>query len=140
MTTKSPCVSIILPVYNVAKFLPIALDSAINQTLKDIEIICVDDCSTDGSYEIALEYAKKDSRIVVIKQDFNQGEVVAKYTGAKIARADYIGTIDPDDFAEDCMYEKMYDAIQKYNVDMVVCNYNEINEDGSFLKQTELML
>ena len=74
-------VSIIIPVYNVEKYIPECLDSVINQSLKEIEIICVDDCSTDNSYNILLEYAKKDNRIKIIKHDKNKGLGPARNTG-----------------------------------------------------------
>lgn len=137
---NKPKVSIILPIYNVAEFLPKALDSAINQTLKEIEIICVDDCSTDGSYEIALEYAKKDNRIVVIRQETNQGEVVAKYIGAQVAKADYIGTIDPDDWVEPTMYEKMYNVMIEKQLDMVFCNFCFMEEIGTYIRTNAFRL
>lgn len=127
-------VSIIIPVYNVATFLRKALDSVIKQTLEDIEIICVDDCSTDNSFEILQEYAQKDSRVKIIKQEKNQGEVVAKYTGAQLAQSDYIGTLDPDDYYSTNFCEILYKQLSTNNADMACCNMQHIKENGSLLK------
>ena len=129
-----PKLSIIIPVYNVKPFLEEALNSVINQTLQDIEIICVDDCSTDGSIDILKEYAKKDSRIILIKQEFNQGEVVAKYTGAQIAKSEYIATLDPDDYYAPNFCEKLLSYAIDNNADMSCCNMQHIRENGKIVK------
>ena len=92
-----PKVSIIIPIYNVEKYLRECLDSVINQTLKDIEIICVDDGSTDNSLSILREYAQKDNRIIVVNQK-NQGAAVARNSGIKIAKGEYVCFIDSDDY------------------------------------------
>ena len=80
-----PKVSVIIPVYNVEEYLCECLDSVVNQTLKDIEIICVDDGSTDDSLKILMEYAEKDSRVIVLKQQ-NKGAGVARNYGMTIAK------------------------------------------------------
>ncbi|MBX7490429.1 glycosyltransferase family 2 protein [Helicobacter turcicus] len=82
-------VSIIIPVYNTEKYIAEALESCINQTLQEIEIIVVDDCGSDRSIEIAQEYANKDSRIKIIKNVENQKLMLARFEGAKVAKADY---------------------------------------------------
>ncbi|MCM1004254.1 MAG: glycosyltransferase [Candidatus Gastranaerophilales bacterium] len=128
---QNPKVSVILPIYNVEKFIPFALESLINQTLKDIEIICVDDCSTDNSLKVAQQYALKDNRIVVIQQDKNMGEVVAKHAGALIAQADYIGTLDPDDWVSLNFYEEMYKNITTAQADIAYCSYQITKENGA---------
>lgn len=133
-------VSIILPVYNVKPFLREALDSVINQTMQDIEIICVDDCSTDGSYDILQEYASKDSRIKVVKQEKNQGEVVAKYVGALQASSEYIATLDPDDYYALDFCEVLYNEIIKNNADVACCNRQHISEDGKIKKGRVFLL
>lgn len=129
-----PKLSIIIPVYNVKPFLEEALNSVINQTLQDIAIICVDDCSTDGSIDILKEYAKKDSRIILIKQEFNQGEVVAKYTGAQIAKSEYIATLDPDDYYAPDFCEKLLAYAIENNADMSCCNMQHIRENGKIVR------
>ena len=138
MQTKQPKISIVMPVYNVAQFLPQALDSVINQTLKEIEIICVDDCSTDNSSEILEQYARKDNRIKVITQPENMGEVVAKYTAALNANAEYIGTVDPDDWAMPDMYETLYKYAVDNNARTVICNFNNVKENGEFVNEVKI--
>lgn len=117
----APKISIIVPVYNVEKYLSTCLDSLINQTLKDIEIICVNDGSTDGSLEILNEYAKKDTRIKIITQK-NQGLSMARNNGLKEAKGEYISFIDSDDWIDTKMYEKMYQQATEDNTEIVVCN------------------
>lgn len=116
-------VSIIIPVYNVLPYLQRCLDSVVNQTLKDIEIIIVDDGSTDGSSEFLDEYAQKDSRITVIHKE-NGGLMSAWTTGVRASNGDYIGFIDSDDYISLQMYESMYGVAIEYNTDIVICNYS----------------
>lgn len=109
--------SIIVPVYNVAPYLATCLDSLVNQTLKDIEIICVDDGSTDGSLELLEKYAATDNRIVLLKQP-NSGQGTARNHGLKVARGKYIQFLDSDDFYElDCC-EKLYDIMENNDVEV----------------------
>lgn len=115
-------VSVVVPVYNVEKYLEQCLDSIVNQTLEDIEIICVNDGSTDSSYDILKRYEKMDSRIKVIsKEDTGYGHTIN--IGVEAASGKYIAIIDSDDFAETNMMEKMYEAAELYQVDAVKCNY-----------------
>ena len=100
-------VSVIIPVYNAAEFLGQGLDSLLNQTLHDIEIICVNDGSSDKSLEILKEYEKKDSRIKVIDQE-NQGAGAARNNGMAIAQGEYLSFLDADDFFEKNMLEESY--------------------------------
>ncbi len=130
-----PKVSIIIPVYNVEKYLRQSLDSAINQTLKDIEIICVDDCSTDSSSDILKEYAEKDSRIAIIKQEVNEGLSSSRNVAMKIAKGDYIMFLDSDDWLELDACEKLYNQISKYNNDFVVFNINKYYESKGTKKE-----
>ena len=94
MTVK---VSVILPVYNVEKYLKECLDSILNQTLQEIEVICVDDGSTDRSLEILREYEKKDKRVIVLTQE-NKGAGAARNKGLAIAKGEYLSFLDSDDF------------------------------------------
>ena len=112
-------VSIIIPVYNTAEFLPQCLDSVINQTLKEIEIICVDDGSTDNSLEILKEYAKKDERIIVITQK-NQKQGAARNKGLSIAKGEYIQFVDSDDYILPNTCEELYKKCTNLNLDMLM--------------------
>lgn len=110
-------VSIIIPVYNTGKFLKRCIDSIINQTLDDIEIICVNDGSTDNSPGILEEYTDKDSRIKIINQE-NQGISCARNKGIECAEGEFIGFVDSDDWVDRDFFEKLYSAAQKYNADI----------------------
>lgn len=112
-------VSIIVPVYNVDNYLEKCLDSLINQTLKDIEIICVNDGSTDNSLEILEKYSQKDNRIIIINQD-NAGVSVARNSGMKIAKGQYIGFVDSDDWVDLDFYEKLYNSAIANDADIAV--------------------
>ena len=117
-----PKVSVIIPVYNVEEYLRQCLDSVINQTLKEIEIICVDDGSTDSSLEILKEYAAKDHRITVITQQ-NLHAGVARNAGLAVAKGEYLSFLDSDDFFELNMLEETYNKAIKDNSDIVIFNF-----------------
>ncbi|WP_157159380.1 glycosyltransferase family 2 protein [Brachyspira pilosicoli] len=112
-------VSIVVPVYNVENYLRECLESIINQTLKEIEIICIDDCSTDNSYSILEEYSKKDDRILLIKNPKNMGVSYSRNIGIKESKGEYIGFIDSDDYISKDYYENLYNTAKKYNSDVV---------------------
>jgi len=118
MKKKHISVSVIVPVYNVAPYLARCLDSLVGQTLKDIEIICIDDKSTDNSLEILQEYAKKDSRIKIIAQKHNGGVAAARNAGIDMATGEYLGFVDSDDYVDTDFYEKLYETAKKNNADM----------------------
>ena len=111
-------VSVIIPVYNVEPYLKECLDSVINQTLKEIEIICVDDFSPDNSHKILEEYAKKDNRIKIIKHKENQGLGPARNTGIKNSNGEYISFIDSDDYIKNDFIENLYNTAKKYDSDI----------------------
>lgn len=115
-------VSIIMPAFNVQTFLAECMDSVIGQTLKDIEIICVDDGSTDSTGEILDNYAGRDQRIKVIHKE-NTGYGNSMNIGLEAATGEYVGIIETDDFAEKDMFEKLYETAKKYNADVVKSNY-----------------
>ena len=116
----SPVISIIVPVYNVEPYLRHCLDSIIGQTLSDLEIIIVDDGSTDGSSIICDEYAARDSRIKVLHKS-NAGQSSARNAGIDISTAPYIGFVDSDDYIADDMYELLYTNALTYNADVSMC-------------------
>ncbi|WP_206425633.1 glycosyltransferase family 2 protein [Romboutsia sp. Marseille-P6047] len=122
-------VSVIIPIYNVEKYLNRCIDSVINQSLKDIEIILVNDGSPDNCPKICDEYANKDSRIKVIHKS-NGGLSSARNAGMKIATGDYIGFVDSDDYIEINMYEQMYKVAYENNVDFVMSDYYKVYNDS----------
>ena len=112
-------VSVIIPIYNTEQYLKQCLDSIINQTFKDIEIICINDCSTDNSLQIIKEYQLKDERFVLIDLKQNNGQGYARNEGLKIAKGKYIVFVDSDDWVSNNYIEFLYTQIEKYNLDMV---------------------
>lgn len=130
-----PKVSVIIPVYNVEDCLEDCLDSVVNQTLKDIEIICVNDGSTDKSLDILEKFAK-DDRITIINQE-NQGAGIARNKGLKIAKGEYLSFLDADDFFELDMLKKVYDYSSKNLLDIAVYGVNTFNDKTSEIKRID---
>ena len=120
-------VSVIVPIYNVEKYLRKSLESIISQTLEDIEIICVNDGSKDNSRDILEEYAQKDPRIVIIDKE-NGGLSSARNAGMEVARGEYIGFVDSDDWIEDTMYEKLYYNAKLNESEMVICSVHKYDD------------
>ena len=107
MESNVPKISVLIPVYNVEKYLERCLKSVCNQSFKDIEIICINDGSTDSSLSILEEYAKNDSRIKIIDKS-NSGYGISMNIGLDNATGDYVGIIESDDFADLGMFETLY--------------------------------
>lgn len=118
-------ISVIVPVYNVEKYIEECISSIMRQTFDNLEIILVDDGSTDNSGKICDELAKKDLRINVIHQS-NQGLSAARNTGLKHAMGDYISFIDSDDYIHIDMLNKLYEAIINSDSDLAICNYKYV--------------
>lgn len=119
---KNPKVSILVPICNVERYLRECLDGLVNQSLEDIEIICINDGSTDSSLSIIREYERRDQRIVVIDKP-NSGYGDSMNRGIEIAHGEYVGIVESDDFAVIDMFEKLYKAAKKDNLDIVRSNY-----------------
>ena len=132
----SKLLSVVIPVYNVEKYLVECLDSVIKQTYKNLQIILVDDGSTDNSGDICDSYAKKDKRITVIHQK-NMGAGAAKNTGLDCVKGEYLSIIDSDDFIELDMYEKMISLMETNKVDVVQCGFNNYFVNGSIKRSFE---
>ncbi len=129
MSEKNPKISIIVPCYNAQRFLHKCLNTILNQTIKDIEIICVDDCSTDDTAQILLEFAKKDKRIKILTHAKNSGISVTRNTGIEAATGDYIAFIDSDDYIDVTMMEKLYNKAEKTGAEIVLSNIYLYFED-----------
>lgn len=129
-----PKVSVSVPVYNAEKYLRQCLDSLLNQTLQDIEIVIVNDGSTDGSEAICREYAEKDSRFKLICKG-NGGVASARQSALEASTGLYFCACDADDWVEPTMYEKMYNKAQESGADIVMCDYWSEYGEG---KQTEV--
>lgn len=117
-----PKVSIIVPTYNVAEYLDQCITSLINQTLKDIEIIAINDGSTDNSLEILKHYAEKDSRIKIIDKE-NGGYGIGMNIGLDNCTGDYVGILEPDDYVKTSMYGDLYELAEKYDLDLIKADF-----------------
>lgn len=132
-------VSVIIPVYNVEKYLRQNLDSVANQTLKDIEVICVDDGSTDSSFEIVKEYAEKDPRFIPVSQK-NGGAGAARNNGLRRARGKYLSFLDSDDFFDERMLEEAYNKAEETKADFVVFRSDQYYEETKEFKNVSWTL
>lgn len=130
-----PKVSIIVPMYNSEKFLDRCIQSLINQTLKDIEIILVNDASPDNSLDLARNYEKQDFRITVI--DLPHNIVASRNEGIKIAKGEYLGFVDADDWVEPNMYEELYQKTQNCKIDVVIGGIRYCYESGEIISEQQ---
>ena len=128
--SQNPLVSVIIAVYNTEDYLEECLDSLLNQTLENIEIICINDASTDSSLEILENYAKKDNRITIINNEKSSGPSITRNKGLKIAKGEYITFCDSDDKVELDAYERLYDFAKAHDNDVVCFNAVRFNYTG----------
>lgn len=129
-----PKVSIIIPCYGVERYLDRCMKTVVNQTLKDIEIILVDDSSPDRVPEICDEWAKSDNRIKVIHKEKNEGLGFARNTGLDIAKGEYVAFVDSDDYVDITIYEQLYNASEHGIFDAVFCGLKQETINGSYLR------
>ena len=141
-------VSIIVPIYNVEQYLVECMESIVHQTLKDIEIICVNDGSTDNSLKIIQDYAQKDNRIVIIDKQ-NEGYGKGMNDGLDKATGEYVGIVEPDDYVDLHMYEDLYKIAHENDLDVIkadfyrfvykngtlIATYNQLSKDGTGYNQ-----
>ncbi len=125
-------ISVIIPVYNTGKYLSECLDSVLEQTFTDFEIICINDGSTDGSDKILSDYAARDNRIKIITQD-NSGVVAARNNGVAHATGRYIYPLDSDDIIAPTALRKMYNAIIKRRGDIITCRVMQFGKENGEL-------
>lgn len=126
-------VSVIVPCYNVEKYLRVCLDSLINQTLRDIEIICINDGSTDSTFQILQEYAASDTRIKIIDKG-NAGPSAARNIGLTLAQGEFVTYVDSDDWIDLNFYEELYNAAKKYDAEIAVGSIYRPDDKDYFLK------
>lgn len=123
-------VSIIVPIYNVEKYIKKCINSILNQTYKNLEIILINDCSTDNSGKILEEIIKNDNRCIYIEKEKNSGLAATRNTGIKKSTGDYLAFVDSDDWVSEDYVEKLLNAIQKSGADIAVCDYATVNKSG----------
>ncbi len=128
-----PEISLIVPVYNVENYLKECLDSIVNQSFRDIEIICIDDGSTDGSLDILKEYAEFDDRFVIYATK-HMGAGVARNKGIELSRGKYLQFLDADDYFESDMLKILYDKAEEMQADLVVCSARKVDNTGSIIE------
>lgn len=128
---EAAMISVIIPVYNVEAYLSRCIDSIINNTYGDLEVICVDDGSPDGCGRIIDEYAERDSRVVAIHQE-NQGVAAARNRGIKASRGEYIAFVDSDDWIHPQYFEILVQMIQTQNADVAVCESVTLSEPEDY--------
>lgn len=126
---EKPLISIIIPIYNIKEYLPRCVHSITAQTYKNLEILLVDDGSTDGTGELCEELAKEDLRIRVFHKE-NGGSSSARNLGIAKATGEYLGFVDSDDYIGSDMYERLYEGIEKYNVTVAQIGRDELDEEG----------
>lgn len=136
MNQENALISIIIPVYKVEKYLEKCIQSVINQTYENLQIILVDDGSPDNCGKICDEYAKKDHRIEVIHKS-NGGLSDARNKGLEIAKGEYIGFVDSDDYIEADMYEVLYNLLKQYNADVSICNFYTVSQGKISIKNAD---
>ncbi|MDT3408246.1 MULTISPECIES: glycosyltransferase family 2 protein [Chryseobacterium] len=128
-------VSVIVPVYNVEGYLAKCLDSLVSQTVQDLEILVVNDGSTDGSEDVIRQYAKQyPGKIEAFRKD-NGGLSDARNYGLDRATGDYIGFVDSDDYVSETMFETMTELAEKHQAQMVICNIQKVNENGKVVQK-----
>ena len=132
MKEQNPLISVVVPVYNVEKYLPNCVDSLLNQTWKNLEIILVDDGSPDNSWSIMQDYARRDSRVKLLRQK-NGGLSAARNAGVDAAKGEYIGFLDSDDYLAPETYELLYRAMVKYDAQIALCSFEYVDEQGNVL-------
>ena len=131
----SPLVSIITPNYNCARFIAQTIESVLAQTYTNWEMLIVDDCSTDGSYEIAQEYAQKDSRIKVLRNEKNSGAAVSRNRAIEASSGEYVAFLDSDDLWLPEKLERQLKFMQENNCDFCFTEYEHIDEENKGLHQ-----
>lgn len=129
-----PLVSVVMPIYNVERFLKQAVDSVISQTYTNIELIAVDDCSTDRSKQIMQEYAKRDSRIHFIENEKNLGVAMTRNRGIQAAKGSHIALLDSDDVWMSSKLERQMALLRSENADIAYCSMDMIDENAKKLR------
>lgn len=124
-------ITVIMPVYNAERFLEKSVESVLEQTHSNLELILIDDCSKDNSLLLAERYVKKDERIKVIRNEKNQGVAITRNSGIQVAKGEYIALLDSDDVWEKNKLEKQLQLIKKEQAEIVYCSYDFIDERGN---------
>ena len=128
--TERPLVSIIVPIYNTEEYLEECLDCLVNQTLQNIEIICINDATEDNSMEIVQKFAKNSNKIKIIENEVNKGLSATRNIGIGSVNGEYISFFDSDDIIEKTAFEKLYNEAKEHDQDVIVYNIKRFNDEG----------
>jgi glycosyltransferase involved in cell wall biosynthesis len=132
-----PLITVVVPIYGTEKYLNQCVQSILNQTLKNIEIICIDDCSPDNSVQIVERFKQQDARVKLIRHKNNTGQGGARNTGIIAAQADFIASVDSDDSIKPNMLEVLWEASDNGRFDIVCCGYSRVDEYGKEIKESK---
>ncbi len=132
---EKPTISVIVPVRNTEDFLRPCVESILTQSYDSLELILIDDCSSDRSGTICDEFASKDSRVKVVHKEKAGGASEARNTGLDLASGDYLAFVDSDDYVCEKMFEVLLQNAVKNNADIAICDYNDVNRDGEVVKR-----
>jgi glycosyltransferase involved in cell wall biosynthesis len=135
MINFSSLVSIITPCYNSARFISETIESVLSQTYQNWEMLIVDDCSTDASYEIVLEYAAKDKRIKAYRMEHNSGAAACRNKAIELSQGEYVAFLDSDDLWLPEKLEKQLQFMQDHNADFSFTEYEHIDEEGKQIER-----
>ena len=130
MKAVMPLVSVIMPAYNASKYIEQAIESVLGQTMEDLELVIIDDCSTDNTYEKAKRYEEKDNRVLVLRNQKNSGVARTRNVGFEKSRGEYIALLDSDDVWHPQKIEKQIEIVKEKKADIVYCSYALVGEDG----------
>ena len=128
-------ISIIMPLYNAEKYLAESLESVLNQTFRDFELLCIDDCSTDGTGTILHDFKQKDSRIRIINNSARQGAALSRNTGIKAAKGDYLIFLDGDDIFDEELLLTTFNTAEATKADIVMFDYMHVNTNEIYIKR-----
>lgn len=132
-TNKKPLVSVIMPAYNAEAFISEAISSVLAQSVQDLELIVIDDCSQDGTWELICQFALQDGRIRKIKNEENMGVAKTRNRGMELCCGQYVAFLDSDDYWKPHMLEKMIARAEETGADIIYCSYAIVDEQGNKL-------
>lgn len=127
---RDPLVSVVMPAYNAERFIEEAINSVISQTMPDWELIVIDDCSTDNTYQIVAKFAEKDKRIHLLANKENMRVARSRNKGLDVCHGEYVALLDSDDYYKPEMLQKMVERAEETKADIIYCSYELVDEQG----------
>ena len=130
MVKETPLVSVIMPAYNAEAFIEEAIDSVLSQSIADLELIVIDDCSRDNTCDVVLDFAKRDNRVRLIHNERNMGVARTRNRGLEMCRGKYVALLDSDDYWKPMLLERMIARAEETAADIVYCSYELVSKEG----------